>query len=230
MLFQGQLRGEGSLFTKVAQAAKYTVNWRNDFLRSEDIQFATDSTEDWLLIEVTTIPGTSVKSLNTVNDTYGVFTLTTGTTSDDSLYLRRLASDITLVSGKDLFFEARIKTSATATMNMNIGLINDTLGILANITIGNGSSDILLVLHNGADTESETLVTPTPYLWYNVGFFYDASLGTFQGSVNGVAAGDPLSTYLPTTGSMSPYMYIQTKTAAARTLQVDYMALAQEAI
>jgi len=190
--------------------------------------FNTYTSTDWTI----TVVGSSTPAL-TAGDG-GLLAITTSASPGDSAFLQKTIASFTFETGKPAWFAARFKVSTLATTAV-IGLqvidttpLDVTDGIYFLSTTATGA--VTGICRKNASTGSTsaavgTLVadTFTEFAWYwdgkdTVAFYQDKVL---KSSVTGVAA-----SYLPdTTCTMS--FGIQTDSANARTMTVDYIAVAK---
>jgi hypothetical protein len=195
---------------------------------SYENDFNTYVAGDWTI----TVVGSSTPAL-TAGDG-GLLAITTSASSGDSAFLQKTIASFTFETGKPAWFAARFKVSTLATTAV-IGLqvidttpLDVTDGIYFLSTTATGA--VTGICRKNASTGSTsaavgTLVadTFTEFAWYwdgkdTVAFYQDKVL---KNSVTGVAA-----SYLPdTTCTMS--FGIQTDSANARTMTVDYIAVAK---
>ncbi|MBS87148.1 hypothetical protein [Sphingobium sp.] len=161
----------------------------------------------------------------------GLLAIVTSATSADNVFLQKTTECFLMETGKPAWFAARFKVSAATTSSVAIGLqVTDTtpLDVTDGIyfLVSTGSANVSIICRKNASTGSTsatvgTLVsdTFTELAWYwdgkdTVAYFQD---GVQKGSLTGVA-----SAYLPDT-TLTPSMGIQTGSAAAKTLTVDYL-------
>lgn len=179
-----------------------------------------------------TVVGTSTPAL--VSGDGGILGITTSATSADSTFLQRTIPSFTFETGKPAWFAARFKVSTLATTAV-IGLqvidttpldVTDGIYFLSTTTTG----AVTLVVRKNATTGSTTLAvgslvadTYTELAWYwdgkdTVTAYQDK---VAKGSVTGVAAA-----YLPDTICTQSFG-VQTDSANARTMSVDYILAAK---
>jgi hypothetical protein len=183
---------------------------------------------DWTI----TVVGTSTPAL--VAGDGGILGITTSASSGDSAFLQKTIGSFTFETGKPAWFAARFKVSTLATTAV-IGLqvidttpLDVTDGIYFLSTTATGA--VTGIVRKNATTGSSsaavgTLVadTYTELAWYwdgkdTVSFFQD-KVG--KGSISGVAAG-----FLPDT-TCTVSFGVQTDSANARTMSVDYIIAAK---
>lgn len=194
--------------------------WMNDFDQY--------TAGDWTI----TVVGTSTPAL--VAGDGGVLGITTSGTSADSTFLQKTIGAFTFETGKQAWLACRFKVSTLAT-TVAVGLqvvdttpLDVTDGIYFLSTTATGA--VTGICRKNATTGSTsvaagTLVadTFTELAWYydgkdTVTFYQD---GVVKGSVTGVAA-----SYLPDTTTTVSFG-IQTDSANARTMTVDYFLAAK---
>lgn len=183
---------------------------------------------DWTI----TVVGSSTPAL-TAGDG-GLLAIVTSATSGDSAFLQKTIASFTFETGKPAWFAARFKVSTLATTAvMGLQVIDTTPldvtdGIYFLTTTATGA--VTGIVRKNATTGSSsvavgTLVadTYTELAWYwdgkdTVTFFQDK---VAKGSITGVAA-----SYLPDT-TCTVSFGIQTDSANARTMTVDYFMAAK---
>jgi hypothetical protein len=190
--------------------------------------FNSYSSTDWTI----TVVGSSTPAL--VAGDGGLLGITTSASSADSAFLQKTIAAFTFETGKPMWFAARFKVSTLATTAV-IGLqvidttpLDVTDGIYFLTTTATGA--VTGICRKNATTGSiakacGTLVadTYTELAWYwdgkdTVNFYQDK---VQQGSVTGVAAN-----YLPDT-TCTVSMGVQTDSANARTMTIDYIMVAK---
>lgn len=194
--------------------------WMNDF-----DQYVAG---DWTI----TVVGSSTPAL--VAGDGGILGITTSASSADSAFLQKTIGGFTFETGKQAWFAARFKVSTLATTAVfGIQVVDTTPldvtdGIYFLTTTATGA--VTGICRKNATTGSTsvacgTLVadTYTEMAWYwdgkdTVSFYQD---GVLKGSVTGVAA-----SYLPDT-TCTVSFGVQTDSANARTMSVDYFMAAK---
>lgn len=193
-----------------------------------DNDFNTYVAGDWTI----TVVGTSTPAL-TAGDG-GLLAIATSATSGDSAFLQKTIASFSFETTKPAWFAARFKVSTLATtVVMGLQVIDTTPldvtdGIYFLSTTATGA--VTGICRKNATTGSTsaavgTLVadTYTELAWYwdgkdTVSFYQDK---VFKSSVTGVAA-----SYLPDT-TCTVSFGIQTDSANARTMTVDYITVAK---
>jgi len=184
---------------------------------------------DWTI----TVVGTSTPAL-TAGDG-GLLAITTSATSGDSAFLQKTIASFSFETGKPAWFSARFKVSTLATTAvMGVQVIDTTPldvtdGIYFLTTTATGA--VTGIVRKNATTGSSsvavgTLVadTYTELAWYwdgkdTIAFYQDR---VQKGSITGVAAN-----YLPDASALAQSFGIQTDSANARTMTVDYVMVAK---
>lgn len=179
-----------------------------------------------------TVVGTSTPAL--VAGDGGLLAIATSTASADSAFLQKTIASFTFETGKPAWFAARFKVSTLATTAVAGLQVIDTTpldvtdGIYFLSTTATGA--VTGIVRKNATTGSAsvavgTLVadTFTELAWYwdgkdTVAFYQDKVL---KGSIAGVA-----TNYLPDTTCTQSFG-IQTDSANARTMTVDYIVVAK---
>jgi len=149
-------------------------------------------------------------------------------------------------SGKDIWFFARIKTTfplklqtfiglatgGAETTHLGSGALSDTLSFIGFVIRASGDTAgyLQLLTKDGTTTANETveadihlLVTDT---WTIVAFKVSGT-GEVQAYINGVAAGDPITTNIPTT-DLTPVIVAQANGTSRPVLDVDLIEVWQD--
>ncbi len=136
-------------------------------------------------------------------------------------------------SGKELFFEARLKVSDATQSDVVIGLqITDATPLDVSDGVffikADGSTSVsLLVEKNGTATTTSSVATMANDTFISLGFYYDGA-SSIQYSVNGVVKGTSVTTNLPDDEDMTVSIALQNGEAVAKTMTVDYVFVAKE--
>jgi hypothetical protein len=181
-----------------------------------------------------TVTETQAGATQALTDGDGGLLLITNTAADDDLVaLQKVGESYRFASGKELFFEARLKVSDATQSDVVIGLqITDTTPL--NVTDGvffikaDGSTSVsLLVEKDNTATTTASVATMVNDTFISLGFYYDG-VSSIQYSVNGVVAGTSVTTNLPDDEDLTVSIALQNGEAVAKTMTVDYVFVAKE--
>jgi len=182
-----------------------------------------------------TVTETQAGATQALTDGDGGLLLITNTAADDDLVaLQKVGESYRFASGKELFFEARLKVSDATQSDVVIGLqITDTTpldvsdGVFFIKADGSTSVISLLVEKNGTATTTSSVATMANDTFISLGFYYDGA-SSIQYSVNGVVKGTSVTTNLPDDEDMTVTIALQNGEAVAKTMTVDYVFVAKE--
>ena len=181
-----------------------------------------------------TVTETQAGATQALTDGDGGLLLITNTAADDDLVaLQKVGESYRFASGKELFFEARLKVSDATQSDVVIGLqITDATPL--NVTDGvffikaDGSTSVsLLVEKDNTATTTSSVATMADDTFISLGFYYDGA-SSIQYSVNGVVKGTSVTTNLPDDEDLTVSIAIQNGEAVAKTMTVDYVFVAKE--
>ena len=181
-----------------------------------------------------TVTETQAGATQALTDGDGGLLLITNTAADDDLVsLQKVGESYRFASGKELFFEARLKVSDATQSDVVIGLqITDTTPLDVSDGVffikADGSTSVsLLVEKNGTATTTSSVATMANDTFISLGFYYDGA-SSIQYSVNGVVKGTSVTTNLPDDEDMTVSIALQNGEAVAKTMTVDYVFVAKE--
>jgi hypothetical protein len=181
-----------------------------------------------------TVTETQAGATQALTDGDGGLLLITNTAADDDLVsLQKVGESYRFASGKELFFEARLKVSDATQSDVVIGLqITDTTPLDVSDGVffikADGSTSVsLLVEKNGTATTTSSVATMANDTFISLGFYYDGA-SSIQYSVNGVVKGTSVTTNLPDDEDMTVTIALQNGEAVAKTMTVDYVFVAKE--
>jgi len=181
-----------------------------------------------------TVTETQAGATQALTDGDGGLLLITNTAADDDLVsLQKVGESYRFASGKELFFEARLKVSDATQSDVVIGLqITDTTPLDVSDGVffikADGSTSVsLLVEKNGTATTTSSVATMANDTFISLGFYYDGA-SSIQYSVNGVVNGTSVTTNLPDDEDMTVTIALQNGEAVAKTMTVDYVFVAKE--
>ena len=181
-----------------------------------------------------TVTETQAGATQALTDGDGGLLLITNTAADDDLVaLQKVGESYRFASGKELFFEARLKVSDATQSDVVVGLqITDTTPLDVSDGVffikADGSTSVsLLVEKNGTATTTSSVATMANDTFISLGFYYDGA-SSIQYSVNGVVKGTSVTTNLPDDEDMTVSIALQNGEAVAKTMTVDYVFVAKE--
>ena len=181
-----------------------------------------------------TVTETQAGATQALTDGDGGLLLITNTAADNDLVaLQKVGESYRFASGKELFFEARLKVSDATESDVVIGLqITDATPLDVSDGVffikADGSTSVsLLVEKNGTATTTSSVATMANDTFISLGFYYDGA-SSIQYSVNGVVVGTSVTTNLPDDEDMTVSIALQNGEAVAKTMTVDYVFVAKE--
>ena len=181
-----------------------------------------------------TVTETQAGATQALTDGDGGLLLITNTAADDDLVaLQKVGESYRFASGKELFFEARLKVSDATQSDVVIGLqITDTTPLDVSDGVffikADGSTSVsLLVEKNGTATTTSSVATMANDTFISLGFYYDGA-SSIQYFVDGVVKGTSVTTNLPDDEDMTVSIALQNGEAVAKTMTVDYVFVAKE--
>jgi len=181
-----------------------------------------------------TVTETQAGATQALTDGDGGLLLITNTAADDDLVaLQKVGESYRFASGKELFFEARLKVSDATQSDVVIGLqITDATPLDVSDGVffikADGSTSVsLLVEKNGTATTTSSVATMANNTFISLGFYYDGA-SSIQYFVDGVVKGTSVTTNLPDDEDMTVTIALQNGEAVAKTMTVDYVFVAKE--
>ena len=181
-----------------------------------------------------TVTETQAGATQALTDGDGGLLLITNTAADDDLVaLQKVGESYRFASGKELFFEARLKVSDATQSDVVIGLqITDATPLDVSDGVffikADGSTSVsLLVEKDNTATTTSSVATMANDTFISLGFYYDGA-SSIQYFVNGVVKGTSVTTNLPDDEDMTVSIALQNGEAVAKTMTVDYVFVAKE--
>jgi hypothetical protein len=181
-----------------------------------------------------TVTETQAGATQALTDGDGGLLLITNTAADNDLVaLQKVGESYRFASGKELFFEARLKVSDATESDVVIGLqITDATPLDVSDGVffikADGSTSVsLLVEKNGTATTTSSVATLANDTFISLGFYYDGA-SSIQYFVDGVVKGTSVTTNLPDDEDMTVSIALQNGEAVAKTMTVDYVFVAKE--
>ena len=181
-----------------------------------------------------TVTETQAGATQALTDGDGGLLLITNTAADDDLVaLQKVGESYRFASGKELFFEARLKVSDATQSDVVIGLqITDATPLDVSDGVffikADGSTSVsLLVEKDNTATTTSSVATMANDTFISLGFYYDGA-SSIQYSVNGVVNGTSVTTNLVDDEDLTVSFALQNGEAVAKTMTVDYIFVAKE--
>lgn len=193
--------------------------------------FDTYAAGDWTVTE------TSATATQALADGDGGWLLLTNSTEDDSLCaLQKVGESFLLQPGKKVFFKSRFKVSDATQSDVVMGLqITDATPLDVSDGVyflkSDGAATVNLVCRKNASTGSNTataVATLSNDTFVTLGWYYDGE-NTISYSVNNTVTGsmNASSSFLPDT-ELTVSFAIQNGEAAAKTMTVDFIFVAEQ--
>lgn len=133
-----------------------------------------------------------------------------------------------LLTSKKVTMEVRTKINTTANIHPTLQLRFDASNkIMFDYDTNTGDATWYIATENGgAPTEVDSLIAPdTDYHIYRIECF---PTGEVHFYIDGVECGNsPITTNIPT-GYLQPFLFVQTREAVAKTMDIDYAYARQE--
>lgn len=186
---------------------------------------------DWTI--TTTEAGASSASEAVSSADGGVLTITNDAADNDADFLQWATENWKFVTGKRLWFKARIKISDATESDFVIGLqITDTtpLSVSDGVYFMKDDGDANLdcyVTKNGTSSSSAAASTLTSDTWATLGFYYNGkdAVTFFK---DDLAIASLAVTNLPDDEELAVSFGLQNGEAVAKVLSVDYIFVAKE--
>jgi len=199
-----------------------------DWLLPSELSASTD----WVVTQVDA--GTDAASVFAVaaDAMNGELTITTNDADNDSSSAQTVNEFVKLEAGKKLWFEARWKIQTAADSDVLVGLsINDTTPLDAtdrlNFKVAEGSASMSFeAVKNSTATTEASLATLADDTYVKTGFLWNGS-NKVEVYVNRAKVAT-VTTNIPDDENLALNFMVQTGSAAARTLTVDYVMVAKE--
>lgn len=186
---------------------------------------------DWTLTTVEAGAGSATEAISNADG--GVLLITNDAADDDSDFFQWTRETFKFVSGKKLWFKARIQISDATQSDMVIGLqITDTTplavtdGVYFRKDDGDANLDFV-VIKDSAATTATAASTITAATWTELAFYYDGKSSIVAYKDDAPIATSVL-TNLPDDEEMTISFGIQNGEAVAKTMSVDYIMVAKE--
>jgi hypothetical protein len=200
------------------------------FFRDDDFLGAFDAVGAYT--KTTTGAGSTVGLIHSVGGVVECATDASGSTA--SAQFQSNSEVNLLAAGKPAFFEARLNVSDATAPALAVGCAKTNTTLIAG-TITDGvwfskAAGSTSVSFNLAKASTVTTVTNVATLAngtnVKLGFIFDGN-GNVTPYVNGLAVGNPVTTNIPNTQTITPSFAIQAGASAVKKLDVDYYQLMQ---
>lgn len=207
------------------------VVWKNDFIQASDL----DVTNDWTGTQVDG-GGDSSEVLALAADALnGELTVTPNDADDDSTALQLNNEFVKLSSGKKVWFEAKVKVDDADNCDLRVGLaVNDTTPldatdrVLFSLTDASASLSCETVKDTSNSDSLSAIATVEDATYVKLGLYWNGA-NKIEVYVDRRKVGELTDTTdIPTDENLAPTLFIRNGSAAARTLTVDYIFIAQE--
>lgn len=191
--------------------------WFDDFWRY--------TAGDWVVTEISD----STQAMGDANG--GTLVLTTLATENDAASLQSVGEVFTVASGKQMYFESRMKIGDATQSDFVMGLqVRDTtpLAVSDGVYFQKDDGDALLDFHSmsgSVDTTTSGVYTVVDDTYLKVSWFYDG-VSTFTYAVDDVIKGTLTAT--PSTTEMTVSFAVHAGSAAADVMTVDYISVWRE--
>lgn len=189
---------------------------------------------DWTSTETEAGAGDTVIALT--DGEGGVLLVTNDAADNDATFLQKKGESFKFAAGKRTFFESRIKTSDATQSDIVIGLqITDTTPLAVTdgvyfLKADDAATVEFKSLMNSAGVTQAAVATMADNTWITLGFYYDGA-SAIEVYVNDVLVATvtvSAGTTLCNDEELTVSFGIQNGAAAAKTLSVDYIFVAQE--
>ena len=197
------------------------TEWFDDFMEYES--------GNWVTTETDVGAGDTTQALADADD--GIMVYTTAGNEDDASHQQTIAELFKFESGKELYFETRLKIGDATQSDFVIGLqVRDTtsLAVSDGMFFQKDDGDALLDFHSMAtsvDTASTGIHTVVDDTYVKLAFYYDGGTQVLV-SVNDALVATVTAT--PSTTELTVSSAVQAGSAAADVLSVDYIWVAKE--
>lgn len=217
-------------------AAAETLQQLNDLIFADRvIHFSEDffryTAGDWTVTTTEAGAGSATEAL--LNGQGGWLQITTDDADNDNDFLQLKGEPFKFVSGKVTRFATKIRLSEVTQSDFFVGLqITDTTPLAVSDGVffrsDDGSTDLTLVVEkDGTETESASLNTMVDATVVELAFLYDGGSNIFA-FVDGAYAATLATTNLPDDEDLTVSFGIQNGTAAAMTMDIDFIDVIQE--
>ena len=209
----------------IGENPDYSVYF-NDFLVEQDYAAA-----DWVITTTEAGAGSASEALAT-DERYGALVITNDDADNDSDSLQSTQEFAALSSGKRTWFETRIKLNDADQVDVFIGLcITDTTPLVATDRVGfqiddEDASILCKSEKNSTETSTDSGEDAADDTYVKLGFYWDgASAVEFYVDRELVATH---TTNIPDDENLAITMHLVNGEAAAQSMTVDYLYVAQE--
>lgn len=218
------VRGRGDAITMPYPARDNM--YFNDFCHFEET-----STDDWTITQVEAGASDSSEAVADADDC--ILTLTTDSNEDDNTWTQSTGEVFTFTSGKEAYFETRLKIGDATQSDFLVGLhVRDTSPIASAPSDGvyfrKDDGDALLDISSRSSsvgTEATGVYTVVDDTYITISYYYDGAT-SIVAAVDNVVVGSITAT--PTTTELAISFGVQAGSAAADVLSVDYLMFWKE--
>lgn len=186
---------------------------------------------DWTITTTEDGSGSATEAISDAKD--GVLLLTNAAGDDDLDFLQWGSECWKFDASKRLFFKARWKTSDVDATDVIMGLqVTDTTplavsdGIFFQSDDGDGNLDFHIAASSSA-TDRAAVAAIADDTWVETEFYYDGNGGGVVVAVDGNVVSSVPLTNAPST-ELTVSFGVQNGAAAAKTMSIDYILVAQE--
>jgi hypothetical protein len=200
--------------------------WFNDFC-----EFDEATGVDWTITQVEAGASDSSEAVADADDC--ILTLTTDANEDDNTWTQSIGEVFTFTSGKEMYFETRLKVGDATQSDFVVGLhVRDTSPIASAPADGlyfrKDDGDALLDISSRATsvgTEATGIYTVVDDTYITISWYYDGATSVVA-AVDNVVVGTITAT--PTTTELAVSFGVQAGSAAADVLSIDYLYVWKE--
>lgn len=193
--------------------------------------FDTFTAADWTITTVELGAGSASEALTDADG--GVLLITNDAADNDSDFFQKVGESFLFAAGKKLLFKARFKVSDATQSDFVLGLqITDTtpLAVSDGVYFQKDDGDASLDFHvtkNSTSTDATAIATVSDDTYLTVAFAYDGK-DEIKYFVDDVHLGTAATTNLPDDEVLTVSFGIQNGEAVAKTMSLDYIAVAKE--
>lgn len=193
--------------------------------------FDTFTAADWTITTVELGAGSASEALTDADG--GVLLITNDAADNDSDFFQKVGESFLFAAGKKLLFKARFKVSDATQSDFVMGLqITDTtpLAVSDGVYFQKDDGDASLDFHvtkNSTSTDATAIATVSDDTYLTVAFAYNGK-DEIKYFVDDVHLGTAATTNLPDDEVLTVSFGIQNGEAVAKTMSLDYIAVAKE--
>ena len=193
--------------------------------------FDTFAAAEWTITTVEA--GASSASEALANEDGGVLLITNDSADNDADFFQKVGESFKFEAGKKLWFKARFRTNDATQSGIVMGLqITDTTPLAVSDGVffrkDDGDANVDFVVTKNSTATTATAFTTLADDTYIVLAFYYNGVDAIEYWANGQKLGAAAVTNLPDDEELTISFGIQNGAAAAKTMSVDYIFVAQE--